>query len=323
MLINQKPRQISGLSGSTQLPDLMNAIGEELSELQSLAARYSDQVQQAAQSFSARLKLLQATIAAQSSLPDSITIDAIHPATENGFYDIEYEASGWPFRWSGPSRDFSFSLEIDRSAALRLRLHLIALIDPNLQSDLLFLVDGVSVPIKVAEQEKGWFEYEATIPADASMRETHLVVAVPCVLQPDNVEDTRLLGVAFRELRISPVEEASVHETPFPMAPPQDSVADLHESLRAHFPEVAATALDATKRKRRRRMKSANTVAPGSSETIAINDDEAFNPVHGTGPSRTEGAGIHADVGNGEGIQQDGIADDTSASDLRRGASLR
>ena len=322
MLINQKPRQVSELSSSTPSPDLMNAIGEELSELQLLAARYSDQVQQAAQSFSARLKLLQATIAAQSSLPDSITIDAIHPAAENGFYDIEYEASGWPFRWSGPSRDFSFSLEIDRSAARRLRLHLIAVVDSEQQSDLLFLVNGVSVPLRIAEQDEGWFEYEAIIPADPGVRTTSLVVAVPCVLRPNNVEDTRLLGVAFRELRIVPVDDASVGETRLPFAPSHDSVANLHENLRTHFP-AAVTTLNETKRKRRQRMKSAAEASPTSAGTIAINDDEAVNPVPGTGASRTEGAGIHADVGNGDGIQQEGIAEDTSASDLRRGASRR
>jgi hypothetical protein len=299
----QTHSQISALSNSGPSPDRMNVIGEQLSELQSLAARYSDQVQQAAQTFSERLKLLEEAIAAQSGLPDSITIDAIHPAAETGFYFVEYEASGRPFRWSGPSRDFSFTLKIDRSAPLRLRLHLIALIDPNLQSDLLFLVDGVSVPIRVAAQEEGWFDYEATIPAGTGMRETHLVVAVPCVLQPDNPEDTRLLGVAFRELRIFPVEEASVAETPLPIAPPQDSVADLHESLRAHFPE-AATAPDATKRKRRRRMKSADGVAPGSSETIAI-DDGDVDPVRGTGAPRPEAAAVrvHAEIASGDGFQ--------------------
>jgi hypothetical protein len=303
MSTNQTHSQDSAFSNMRPSPDLMNAIGEELSELQSLAARFSDQVQQAAQTFSARLKLLEGAIAAQSSLPDSITIDAIHPAAETGFYDIEYEDSGWPFRWSGPSRDFSFSLKIDRNAPLRLRLHLIAMIDPKLQSDLLLLVDGVSVPIRVAEQEEGWFEYEAIIPAGAGVRETHLVIAVPCLLQPNNIEDPRLLGVAFRELRIFPVEEGSV-ETPLPVASPQDSVADLHENLRTHFP-LTATASDTTKQRRRRRVKSAAGVGPNTSGTTAITDDDVLHSAHGTGASRPDGAGemMHADVASGDGFR--------------------
>ena len=303
MSTNQTHSQISAISNSGPSPDLMNAIGKQLSELQSLAARYSDQVQQAAQTFAARLKLLEEAIAAQSSLPDSITIDAIHPSAETGFYDIEYEDSGWPFRWSGPSRDFSFSLKIDRNAPLRLRLHLIAMIDPKLQSDLLLLVDGVSVQIRVAEQEEGWFEYEATIPAGAGVRETHLVVAVPCLLQPNNIEDPRLLGVAFRELRISPFEQDSV-ETPLPVASPQDSVADLHENLRTHFP-AAAAASDTTKQRRRRRVKSAAGGAPGPSGTIAIDDGDVLDPGYGTGVSRQEGARemMQADVAGGDGFR--------------------
>ena len=155
MSTKQTHKQITARFNSTPSLDLMNDIGEKLSELQSLAARYSDQVQQAAQTFSARLKSLEDAIGLQSGLPHSVTIDAIHPAADNGFYDIEYEESGWPFRWSGPSRDFSFDLKIDRSAPLRLRIHLIAMIDFKQQSDLLLLVNGVSVQIRLAEHEEG------------------------------------------------------------------------------------------------------------------------------------------------------------------------
>jgi hypothetical protein len=136
----------------------------------------------------------------------------------DGFYPAEISGGGVPFRWTGPSAQFSFTIFIDRTNGADLRLETINCMDAPLQKNISLLVDGESVPVDVAVDDVA-FTVTASLPAHADGRATNLVFILPCVIAPLDSHDSRQLGVAFRELVVAARDEAGATAPELAAAP--------------------------------------------------------------------------------------------------------
>ncbi len=154
-------------------------------------------------------------------LPRLAVVDPSQPMrTADGFYPLEQTGGGIPFRWTGPSAQFSFNVFVDRSHGADLRLETINCMDAGLQKNLGLLVDGESVPLELTMTEAA-FTVNAALPAHDDGRSTNLVFVLPAVLSPLESADTRLLGVAFTRLIVAARTEAGI--APELAVAPQDA----------------------------------------------------------------------------------------------------
>jgi hypothetical protein len=137
------------------------------------------------------------------SLPQRVAIEADQMLrAHDGFYGIEHTSDGIPFRWTGPSVQFCFSVFVDRSNGADLRLSALSSIDFDLQKDVSLIVDGETVPVNVEADDTG-FSIVAYLPPREDRGATGLVFVLPQVLTPPGGADPRPLGIAFARLLVS------------------------------------------------------------------------------------------------------------------------
>lgn len=118
----------------------------------------------------------------------------------HGFYGIEYDAVGKPYRWTGPGADFHFDLHLDRSAPLRFSMT-IAIGLGRSCDELRAFCDGIEIPLVLRELSTV-LEFSAVLLPREALGLTRLVFQAVETFQPEG--DTRQLGVAFRELTVMP-----------------------------------------------------------------------------------------------------------------------
>ncbi|HEX4077730.1 MAG TPA: hypothetical protein VHX61_02495 [Rhizomicrobium sp.] len=136
-------------------------------------------------------------------LPKTVVFDADQRFDPRfGFYPVEYLESGLPFCWTGPAREFSFEVFVDRTAGAELSLEGARFLDHERQRNITLQVDGESVPIVPAPVAKG-LRYSAELPATTRRAGARLIFVVPEVLPPPRGTDARLLGLAFTRLAIT------------------------------------------------------------------------------------------------------------------------
>ncbi|HEX4862341.1 MAG TPA: hypothetical protein VFV07_13985 [Rhizomicrobium sp.] len=154
--------------------------------------------------------------------PRLVTIEPGQPMRiADGFYPAETSGGGIPFRWTGPSAQFSFNLFVDRARGADLRLETINCMDAVVQKNMSLLVDGESVPVEVTVDEMA-FTATAALPARADGRSTNLVFILPCVIAPLDSHDSRQLGVAFRQLVVAARGETGAVAPEIAVAAPRD-----------------------------------------------------------------------------------------------------
>jgi hypothetical protein len=131
-------------------------------------------------------------------------LDGGHP----GFYGLERDDNGIPFRWTGrhSSPSFSFSVPIDRRTAVELELKVMSAIDRRRQSPLRLEVDGAEYAVRL-RRAGDHLEGRLVIPPRAAAGPTLLTFTVPALLRPGG-SDQRELGIAFGELHLRPVPAA-------------------------------------------------------------------------------------------------------------------
>jgi hypothetical protein len=95
--------------------------------------------------------------------------------------------------------------------------------DAPLQKNISLLVDGESVPVEVAVDDVA-FTVTASLPERADGRATNLVFILPCVIAPLDSNDSRQLGVAFRELVVAARDEAGAGAPELAAAPREPAV---------------------------------------------------------------------------------------------------
>jgi|SRR6185312_8190751 len=143
-----------------------------------------------------------ATVARAARLPTVVTVEADHllPARD-GFYTMEYTDVGRPFRWTGPSAQFSFDVFIDRRAGVDLKLEALSCIDFEQQKDVMLVVDGAPVPVDLVPAGTG-FDLTAQLPPRDDARSSNIVFVLPAALTPPGGHDPRPMGLAFSRLSL-------------------------------------------------------------------------------------------------------------------------
>jgi len=133
----------------------------------------------------------------------------------DGFHTLEYSQAGVPFRWTGPSREFSFNVFVSRVHPVELVLRANSLLKPELQSALVLIADGEPINLSLAQEGEKW-EARTVLPARMGLGATHLTFVSASVGSPPDSADTRLLGIAFCELEICPAADIA-EPRPAPM----------------------------------------------------------------------------------------------------------
>jgi len=179
-----------------ELTDEIASLHRELAALKSEVAALTDFRS------SRGLVLEPPTAVVPPSLPQSVTIEADHMLRpHDGFYGVEHTSDGTPFRWTGPSVQFCFTVYVDRSNGADLRLFALTSIDFEVQKNIVLIADGETLPVNV-EPDSGGFKVTAFLPARADQGVTGLVFVLPAVLTPLDGADGRALGLAFGRLSI-------------------------------------------------------------------------------------------------------------------------
>lgn len=200
--------------------DLVNALAGELWQLPQQAAALSATLHELRlfQDYAAHLIEAEPAAHPALALPDHVTVHA-HEVfdPQDGFYQLENDADGRPFRWTGPQRHVSIVVCIDRSVALNIVMEVIALIDDARQRNMSLLVDGTTIPFPL-DPVPGGYVGRANLPPARHAERTRLTFLVPHVaLETAGCANPRLLGFAFRSLAISPA--ARLEQKPHGVAP--------------------------------------------------------------------------------------------------------
>ena len=147
---------------------------------------------------------------AMDELPRSVVIDASYSlSAAGGFYEIEYDTDGKPFRWTGPDRPFSFVLLVNRMHGARFSLEFSRIYAHARPIDQC-LVDGEPVKVVVGKLADR-FTLTGELPPRGGNSGSVLTFISPVTVSPAEVEttfDSRTLGVAFQRLRVIAKAEA-------------------------------------------------------------------------------------------------------------------
>jgi hypothetical protein len=149
-----------------------------------------------------RLLVLENAAASNVRLPRIAVIEpdqSLRPL--DGFYGVEHTGENIPFRWTGPSRQFSFDLFVDRTYGADLKLEALSCINFEIQKDFLLVADGEPVPVSLSRQDAG-FSATARLSARKGGQSSNLVFILPAVLSPPGSSDKRELGIAFARLAV-------------------------------------------------------------------------------------------------------------------------
>jgi hypothetical protein len=189
-------------------PELLKGLADELATLHRIVGELGRSIEQLRiqQNFPGHLFALDADgTSTVPRLPKALDIDAaqlIEP--QRGFYGLEYDGDGLPFRWTGPQRHFSFLVNIDRTTPLLVELDALWLIDEAVQRDLTLLVDGQPLPFRLERGGSG-YTGRAVLPPGPEQAATNLTFLLPGTAHAGlESADRRELGLAFRRLSIRP-----------------------------------------------------------------------------------------------------------------------
>jgi hypothetical protein len=173
-------------------------------------------------------------------LPRTALIDASFSlSTESGFYPLEYDNLGVPYRWTGPEPTFLFEVFIDRLEPATIRMRYSKGRFDQARRPVPCYVDGREIATALVEVD-GEFEVRGIMPPRDLVGGTIVSFVCPGVSVPSadgKSEDIRALGLVFRWLRID-------------AAP---NVSSEHEETRNPPVEVAEESKRTTSGKLRRR----------------------------------------------------------------------
>jgi hypothetical protein len=191
----------------------LSSIAAELVTLHTVMARIQAQIAtiEAVQSTADRIVQAAAEVP-DEQLPKSLLIDATAPLpVAGGFYGVQHDARGEPYRWTGPDSAFSFEFFLSRAAPGRFVLHFTKVQNGAPASAMRCSLDGREIPVEV-RSVPGGTEVHGLIPVRAGAGATVLTFVSPdppATLEQAAPKDARRLGVSFRwlKLRTGPDEE--------------------------------------------------------------------------------------------------------------------
>jgi hypothetical protein len=178
---------------------------------------------------------------ALQGMPQATVVDASFSlSTEAGFYHLEYDNQGVPYRWTGPEPTFLFELFIDRQLPAAIRLRFSQASFNQAQRSVRCYVDGHEIATMLIEID-GEYEVRGTLPPRDLEGGSVVSFVCPSVSAPSGQQDIRLLGLVFRWLRIEAVPAAAVIEeethdnslAPHPAEPKAASPGKLRRRIRS------------------------------------------------------------------------------------------
>lgn len=151
-------------------------------------------------------RVLESDSSIATELAKSVWVEAAFSlSAENGFYGLEHDANGVPYRWTGPEPTFYFELLLDRSSPATLSLRFLKIFrTPSPEKVLRCFVDGQPVAVQTRAID-GEFELNAAIPhrkAGGASVIAFLCSSMQSPLTAGVSQDRRCLGLAFRWLKI-------------------------------------------------------------------------------------------------------------------------
>ena len=139
--------------------------------------------------------------------PDRLRLDASDASLDSpGFYALEHDGAGAPYRWTGPERHSSIQLFVDRTGPLAFTLTFSRLCDDAPPHLLRAFVDGQDVELK-ASRSGAVYEAQGVLPPRADHGGTVITFVLPKVCSPSESgsADKRILGFAFLALAVEPL----------------------------------------------------------------------------------------------------------------------
>lgn len=159
--------------------------------------------------------------------------------SERGFYGLERDGVGNPFRWTGPSAAFHFDFHLDRSVPLRFVLQM-PLWGAEHAQGLRAVSDDMDLPLLKRPGHRV-LDFEGVLLPRESLGVTRLTfIAEHLSTVPSNEDETatRQLGVPFLRLNVAEISEAEFAEWLKSVEPgPADAAAS-----KTNKPAAAASA---------------------------------------------------------------------------------
>lgn len=178
---------------------------------------------------------------AAAELPRAVVIDASYSLSgAGGFYEIEYDTEGKPFRWTGPDRPFSFVFLVNRLHGARFSMEFSRIYAHAPVESIQCLVDGEPTAVVVAQKADG-FALSGELPPRSGNGGSVLTFISPVTVSPAEVEttfDRRTLGVAFQWLSVTAKAEAP----PLAVRPAKKEAAPVVEAAPEPAPVAAVPA---------------------------------------------------------------------------------
>jgi hypothetical protein len=157
------------------------------------------------------------------SYPSRVVIDPAQSFQGSmGFYELEHDPEGQPYRWTGPDPRFSFEFFINRKTPAKFVLRFGPLFSGGSPVGLLCFVDGEPAPIKL-QAATTCFEAIGVLPPRQDGGGSVLSFVCPQMASPASQghDDARMLGLLFRRLIVESTPEQSAFFAPAAAAAPE------------------------------------------------------------------------------------------------------
>lgn len=184
---------------------LLMSLAAEIARLSRAQADLAARLKAVEQMHSIEDRLLAVATARQlAALPASAVVDAMQTMLDaTGFYGLEFDGSGKPYRWTGPGTDFSVEFFLNRQHGGVFTLHFSRFAGPAAPGDVRCLVDGVPAGVEAVELGGASFEISGPLPVRLDAGPTLLTFVLPATASPRELgisSDERQLGLAFQSV---------------------------------------------------------------------------------------------------------------------------
>lgn len=133
-----------------------------------------------------------------------------------GFYGLEWDRTGKPYRWTGPERASMIDLCVDRAEPKAFNLALLKMRPDGRDHACRILVDGQPVPCRI-QQTDTLVVFSGILPAAENRVKTEVCILTPTLYSPAEMNpgsgDNRRLGVAFMKLVVDKPAATSAGKT--------------------------------------------------------------------------------------------------------------
>lgn len=139
-----------------------------------------------------------------------LKIDAAMPIKlEKGFYGIEHDKKGYPFRWTGPENSFFFDLHLCRTTPLKFSLTL-SRWGTAPSNKIRCFSDNREIPL-VMKLTSSVIEYSGVLLPLEALGVTRMEFSVAKMFRPNPADSSSpLLGVVFNNFTVDPATEHEV-----------------------------------------------------------------------------------------------------------------